>query len=212
ERLAVTARTRGRGRGAGAPSGAGGGLPPGPAGTALRPRLAGDQFAVLTPASTVRSYALAARLLTTLAEPYRLPGATVHLSATAGLAALAGAGSVDDVLRRADLALLRAKRAGVGRVEWYDESMAAALLRSTTLDQGLPGAVERGELDLVYQPVIELAYQYPVGAEALLRWRHPKLGTVSPTELIPVAENLGLADEVGGWVLHRACRQLSSWL
>jgi EAL domain-containing protein (putative c-di-GMP-specific phosphodiesterase class I) len=60
--------------------------------------------------------------------------------------------------------------------------------------------------------VIELAYQYPVGAEALLRWRHPKLGTVSPTELIPVAENLGLADEVGGWVLHRACRQLSSWL
>src|SRR5262249_44878466 len=91
--------------------------------TDLPARLASDQFAVLTPASTVRSYALAARLLTTLAEPYRLPGATVHLSATAGLAALAGAGSVDDVLRRADLALLHAKRTGVGRVEWYDESM-----------------------------------------------------------------------------------------
>src|SRR5262249_33441267 len=83
---------------------AGGRRVPGGARAPLRARLASDQFAVLPPASTVRSYALAARLLTTLAEPYRLPGATVHLSATAGLAALAGAGSVDDVLRRADLA------------------------------------------------------------------------------------------------------------
>jgi EAL domain-containing protein (putative c-di-GMP-specific phosphodiesterase class I) len=90
--------------------------------------------------------------------------------------------------------------------------METALLRNTTLEQGLPDAVRRGELDLIYQPVIELAYQHPVGAEALLRWRHPKLGTVSPAELIPVAEDLGLADEIGEWVLHRACRQLSSWL
>jgi diguanylate cyclase (GGDEF)-like protein/PAS domain S-box-containing protein len=178
----------------------------------LPARLAGDQFAVLTPVGPVRSYALATRLLTVLTEPYRLPGTTVHLSATAGLAPLAGAGSVDEVLRRADLALLRAKRVGRGRVEWYDESMETALLRSTSLEQGLPGAVERGELDLVYQPVIELAYQHPVGAEALLRWRHPRLGTVPPAELIPIAEELGLADDVCDWVLHRACRQLSSWL
>jgi diguanylate cyclase (GGDEF)-like protein/PAS domain S-box-containing protein len=177
----------------------------------LPARLGGDQFAVLTPLGAVRSYALATRLVTMLTEPYRLPGATVHLSATAGLAPLAGAGSVDDVLRRADLALVRAKRAGRGRVEWYDESMEAALLRNTALEQGLPGVVERGELDLVYQPVIELACQHPVGAEALLRWRHPKLGTVLPTELIPIAEDLGQADGIGAWVLHRACRQLSSW-
>jgi diguanylate cyclase (GGDEF)-like protein/PAS domain S-box-containing protein len=177
----------------------------------LPARVAGDQFAVLTPLGAVRSFALATRLVTVLTEPYRLPGATVHLSATAGLAPLAGTGSVDDVLRRADLALVRAKRAGRSRVEWYDESMEAALLRNTALEQGLPGVVERGELDLVYQPVIELANQHPVGAEALLRWRHPKLGTVSPTELIPIAEDLGLADGIGAWVLHRACRQLSSW-
>jgi diguanylate cyclase (GGDEF)-like protein/PAS domain S-box-containing protein len=177
----------------------------------LPARMAGDQFAVLTPLGAVRSFALATRLVTVLTEPYRLPGATVHLSATAGLAPLAGAGSVDDVLRRADLALVRAKRAGRGRVDWYDESMEAALVRNTALEQGLPGVVERGELDLVYQPVIELAYQHPVGAEAFLRWRHPKLGTVSPTELIPIAEDLGLADGIGAWVLHRACRQLSSW-
>jgi EAL domain-containing protein (putative c-di-GMP-specific phosphodiesterase class I) len=97
-------------------------------------------------------------------------------------------------------------------VEWYDESMEMALLRRISLEQELPGAVGRGELDLVYQPVIELTYQHPVGAEALLRWRHPRLGTVSPTELVPIAEDLGLADEIGEWVLRRACRQLSSWL
>jgi diguanylate cyclase (GGDEF)-like protein/PAS domain S-box-containing protein len=178
----------------------------------LPARLAGDQFAVLTPVGSVRAYALAGRLATVLGEAYRLPGATLRLSANVGLAEVAGAGSVDEVLRRADLALLRAKRAGRGCVEWYDKSMEAALLRRMTLEQELPGAIGRGELDLVYQPVIELANHHPVGAEALLRWRHPRLGPVPPTELIPVAEDLGLADEVGGWVLHQACRQLSSWL
>jgi diguanylate cyclase (GGDEF)-like protein/PAS domain S-box-containing protein len=178
----------------------------------LPARLAGDQFAVLTPAGSVRAYALATRLLTVLGEPYRLPGATLRLSANVGLAEVAGAGSVDEVLRRADLALLRAKRAGRGCVEWYDKSMEAALLRRMTLEQELPGAIDRGEFDLVYQPVIELGYRHPVGAEALLRWRHPRLGPVPPTEVIAVAEDLGLADDVGAWVLHRACRQLSSWL
>jgi diguanylate cyclase (GGDEF)-like protein/PAS domain S-box-containing protein len=181
----------------------------------LAARLSGERFAVLTPVGVVRAYSLATRLLTMLTEPYRLPGVTVHLSASIGLALITGADGVDDVLRRADLALLRAQRDGRdgrGRVEWYDESMEAALLRGVTLEQELPGAVGRGELDLVYQPILELAYQRPVGAEALLRWRHPTIGTVAPTELIAVAEKLGLVDEIGDWVLHRACRQLSGWL
>jgi diguanylate cyclase (GGDEF)-like protein/PAS domain S-box-containing protein len=178
----------------------------------LPARLAGDQFAVLTPAGSILAYALASRLVTVLSEPYQLPGVTAHLSATVGLAEVAGAGSVDEVLRRADLALLRAKRTGRGCVEWYDKSMESALLRRMALERELPGAIDRGELDLVYQPVLELAHRRPVGAEALLRWRHPRLGAVPPTELIPVAEDLGLADEISRWVLHRACRQLSSWL
>jgi diguanylate cyclase (GGDEF)-like protein/PAS domain S-box-containing protein len=174
-------------------------------------RLGGDEFLVLTGTGQVRAYALAMRLLTVLGEPYRLPGATVHLTATIGLAEVSGASTVDEVLGRADLALRRAKRAGRGRVEWYDESMAAALLRRMTLEQELPGAPTRGELDLVYQPVVELAYRNPVGVEALLRWRHPRLGTVLPAEVVPVAEELGLADELAAWVLHRACRQLAEW-
>jgi diguanylate cyclase (GGDEF)-like protein len=181
----------------------------------LPARLSGERFAVLTPVGVVRAYSLATRLLTMLTEPYRLPGVTAHLSASIGLALITGGDGVDDVLRRADLALLRAQRDGRdgrGRVEWYDESMEAALLRGVTLEQELPGAVARGELDLVYQPILELTFQRPVGAEALLRWRHPRIGTVAPTELMSVAEKLGLADEVGDWVLHRACRQLSGWL
>jgi diguanylate cyclase (GGDEF)-like protein/PAS domain S-box-containing protein len=181
-------------------------------GLGLAARLAGDQFGVLTPDGSVRAYALASRLATMLGEPYRLPGTTVRVSATLGLAEVAGAGSVEEVLRRADLALLRAKRAGRGSVEWYDQSMESALLRRMTLEQELPGAIGRGELDLVYQPVLELSHRRPVGAEALLRWLHPRLGPVPPTELISVAEDLGLADEIGEWVLHRACRQLSSWV
>jgi diguanylate cyclase (GGDEF)-like protein len=178
----------------------------------LSARLGGDQFAVLTRTPPVRAYSLATRLLTMLTEPYRLPGATVHLSAHVGLTALTGTSSVDEVLRRADLALLRAAQSGNGRVEWYDESMEGHLLRQMSLEQELPGVVRRGELDLVYQPIIELAYRQPVGVESLLRWRNPRLGNVPPDELIPVAQRLGLADEIGGWVLHRACRQLSSWL
>ncbi len=174
-------------------------------------RLGGDRFAVVTPTSTVRAYTLATRLVTILGEAYRLPGATVHLSASAGLAQLDGGTDMDEALRRADLARRGAERAGPGRVEWYDESMERIMARRMALEQELPGVVKRGELDLVYQPVIELAYQHPVGIESLLRWRHPRLGTIPPAEVIPVAEDLGVLDEIGEWVLHRACRQLSQW-
>ena len=90
--------------------------------------------------------------------------------------------------------------------------MEARLLRRSAIQQELPGALGRGELDLAYQPIIELPSGRPVGVEALLRWRHPKLGSVPPAELLPIAEELGLLDEIGEWVLHWACRQLSSWM
>jgi EAL domain-containing protein (putative c-di-GMP-specific phosphodiesterase class I) len=147
-----------------------------------------------------------------LAEPIALPGTTVHLTASVGLADLAGGGNVDDVLRRADLALHRAKQLGRGRVEWHDEKMEFDLLRRMTLEQELPGVVSRGELDLVYQPVLDLAEERPLGVEALLRWRHPRLGTLLPGDIIPVAEHIGATDEIGAWVLSQACRQLAAWL
>jgi diguanylate cyclase (GGDEF)-like protein len=176
-------------------------------------RLDGDMFAVATGCGAVQAHLLATRLLTILTEPYALPGTLLHLSASAGLAELQPGVAADETLRRAGLALrITRRRAGNGAVEWYDESAEAQLRRRLDIEHELPGAVSRGELDLVYQPIVELASGRPVGAEALLRWRHPRLGTVPPGEFIPIAEELGLLDEAGQWVLHWACRQLSGWL
>jgi EAL domain-containing protein (putative c-di-GMP-specific phosphodiesterase class I) len=89
--------------------------------------------------------------------------------------------------------------------------MEIRLLRRSALEQDLPHAVARGELDLAFQPVMDLPSGRLVGVEALLRWRHRGLGTVPPAELLPVAEDLGLIGELGEWVLHWACRRLSAW-
>ncbi|MEO3781346.1 EAL domain-containing protein [Micromonospora sp. B11E3] len=173
-------------------------------------RLVGDEFGVLTDAGPVLAYALGARLVAALGEPYRVAGEEVRLRVSVGLAELTGAGP-DDVLRQADLARRRAAQLGGDRVDWYDAYLEEQLVRRLDLERELPGAVARGELDLVYQPVLGLADRLPVGAEALLRWRSPVLGTVLPAELLPVAEDLDLMGEVGRWVLDRACRQLADW-
>jgi diguanylate cyclase (GGDEF)-like protein len=174
-------------------------------------RLSADEFGVATRGSPVQAYALASRLSTMLSQPYELPAATVHLSASVGIAELAGADSAGDALSRAALALRRARQGCRGRIEWHDEALEAALVHRMTLEQDLPGVVTRGELDLVYQPVLDLVEGHPVGAEALLRWRHPVLGSLAAADFVPVAEEVGLIAEIGEWVLHRACRQLSSW-
>ncbi|WP_432987964.1 EAL domain-containing protein [Dactylosporangium sp. CA-233914] len=184
---------------------------------ALPARLGPAAFAVLTEAPLVHAFALATRLATALAQPFHLPQHTVHLSADVGVADLPGAGSAEEALRHADVARRRARQASRGRdggrVECYDKSFEAALVRRTEIEQQLPGVIGRGELDLVFQPIAELATRQPVGVEALLRWRHPRLGTIAPAEFLPIAEDLGggTADEIGSWVLHSACRQLSSW-
>ncbi|MGC4867271.1 EAL domain-containing protein [Micromonospora sp. DT53] len=170
----------------------------------------GTGFAVVTAVGPVLAYALGTRLLSALSPPYRLTGAMLRVQTSIGLAEVSGAGPAD-VLRQAELARRRAVQLGRDRVEWYDAFLEEQLVRRLDLERELPGAVARGELDLVYQPVVDLADGQPVGAEALLRWRSPVLGTVLPAELLPVAEDLDLVGELEWWVLDRACRQLSNW-
>ncbi|GHJ56158.1 hypothetical protein Nm8I071_54650 [Nonomuraea sp. TT08I-71] len=173
-------------------------------------RLTDTEFAVLTDVGPVLAYALGTRLLAALAEPCPRPGGASRIRASVGLAETTG-GEPEDVLRQADLARRRAVQLGRDRVEWYDAYLEEQLVRRLDLERELPGAVARGELDLVYQPVLALADRLPVGTEALLRWRSPVLGTVLPEELLPVAADLDLLGELGRWVLDRACRQLADW-
>ncbi|MFU8871084.1 putative bifunctional diguanylate cyclase/phosphodiesterase [Micromonospora sp. SL4-19] len=173
-------------------------------------RLTDAEFAVLTDVGPVVAYALAGRLLTALTEPYAGTGGVTRIRVSVGLAETTG-GDPEDVLRQADLARRRAVQLGRDRVEWYDAYLEEQLVRRLDLERELPGAVARGELDLVYQPVLALADRQPVGIEALLRWRSPVLGTVLPDELVPVAADLDLLGELGRWVLDRACRQLADW-
>ena len=174
-------------------------------------RLGGDEFAVLTTDGAVLAYALATRIATVLAEPQPLPGTVIELHASIGLAELAGGSDSDEVLRHADLARRRARQLGLDRVEWYDPDVEMALNRRMDLEKQLLGAIERHELDLVFQPVVSLRDERPAGVEALLRWRHPQFGTILPNEILPIARAVGIAPEIDEWVLDAACRHLRAW-
>jgi diguanylate cyclase (GGDEF)-like protein len=175
-------------------------------------RLGGDEFAVLMWARPNEAKGAAARLLKVLGRPYEQPSGTVFLSVSIGLASCASASDVTTLMRNADLALRSAKQRGKNRVELYDIGYDQELRRRTTLEHELRGAIDRDELYLQFQPVVMLPEVRPVGAEALLRWRHPELGSVGPDEFIPVAEECGMIEKLDRWVLHQACHQLSRWL
>ncbi|WP_433394011.1 putative bifunctional diguanylate cyclase/phosphodiesterase [Micromonospora sp. KLBMP9576] len=175
-------------------------------------RLGGDEFAVLMHGRPAEADRVAERLLGVLGRAYDQPEGPVFLSVSIGVAGWAGEPDVELLLRHADLALRYAKQRGKNRIERYDAAYDKLLRRRSTLEHELRGAIERDELRLVFQPVASLPSVRPVGAEALLRWRHPVLGNVGPDEFIPLAEECGMIAKLGAWVLHQACQQLSRWL
>ena len=182
------------------------------AGADVPARIGDTRLAVLTHGGAIRAHLLASQLVTVLTAPYDdVPGAAAHLSVWAGMSDLDAGTDVDEVLRRAALALRAVASGPPGAVEWYDVEMEARLLRRSTLEQDLPYALDRHELHLRYQPVIELATSRPVGVEAVLSWRHPSLGDVPAAELLPLADDLGLLGELRTWVLRLAGRQLADW-
>ncbi|MEV0714761.1 bifunctional diguanylate cyclase/phosphodiesterase [Asanoa sp. NPDC050611] len=175
-------------------------------------RLGGDEFAVLMWARPHEAQGAAERLLGVLNKPYEQKSGRVFLSVSIGVAGAETATDDTTLLQHADLALRYAKQRGKNRVERYHASYDQLLRRRTTLEHEMRGAIDRGELHLAFQPVVIMPSVRPVGAEALLRWHHPELGTVRPDEFIPIAEECGMIAKLGAWVLHQACHQLSRWL
>lgn len=184
-------------------------------GADLFARLGGDEFAILFegPFAGDRARACADRILFSLREPLPLETGPVRASVSMGIANHHALAEFDPVslLKRADIALYAAKAAGRGRACILNPEMDRNAQRRQMLLQGLTTAMEAGEFFLVFQPIVDLADHGIRGFEALLRWRHPEIGLVSPAEFIPIAEESGLIVEIGRWVVQQACREAARW-
>jgi diguanylate cyclase (GGDEF)-like protein/PAS domain S-box-containing protein len=180
-------------------------------------RIGGDEFAVLVESDgdlLTEADAIAARLLEAMAQPVEIRGVPMIVTTSIGIAVASGhddGDHPDDLLRDADTAMYGAKAAGRNRAVRYDPSMRAAVLTHAQLRTDLRLAVERNELAMRYQPIVELASGRVAGFEALLRWDHPTRGMLDPDDFVPIAEETGAIVEVGEWALRTACRDAHRW-
>ena len=177
-------------------------------------RLGGDEFALLqTISGHAEATALAARITQALAQPYQLAPRHIRCSASLGVAVQFGPGmAAETMLARADLALASAKREGIGRFMAFRAEMEGEAQQRRALQAELVVALTEGLLHLAYQPKFAMEDGRLEGVEALLRWRHPERGDISPGEFVPLAEEAGLAMPLARFVLTRATSQIRTWL
>jgi diguanylate cyclase (GGDEF)-like protein len=180
----------------------------------LLARLGGDEFVILLtellePGDALR---VAERIQDSLRSPFELAGREVIISTSIGIAFnTADANHAEEMLRHADIAMYRAKEKGKAQFQVFDEAMHEHASKKLQLETEMRQALERGEFEVHYQPIVELQTTRLDGFEALVRWKHPTLGIVSPAEFIPMAEESGLILPLGKWILYESCRQLREW-
>jgi diguanylate cyclase (GGDEF)-like protein/PAS domain S-box-containing protein len=187
---------------------------------ALRPadtvaRIGGDEFIVLCEGleSADDAVMLAARARNAVSAPFSTEAAAIDVTVSIGVAITDGkdGATPDSLFRDADEAMYKAKREGPNVVELFDAALRGAAASRLALLSELRHAETKGELRLVYQPIMAMANEEMVGVEALLRWQHPSRGLVAPDEFVPFAERSGMIIDIGAWVLREGCQQLAAW-
>ena len=178
-------------------------------------RFGGDEFTVLCESvgGVLEAVGVADRLQRELAEPVYAGGAELRLSASIGIAIAEPGDEMNSsrLVEDADAAMYRAKERGGARTELFDMAMRERAVEELSIEQELQRGLERGELRLFYQPIVNLENGEMVGAEALIRWEHPERGLLTPDKFLPVAEESGLIVQVGSWAVGEACRRLRDW-
>ncbi|MEE9293000.1 MAG: diguanylate cyclase, partial [Acidobacteriota bacterium] len=177
-------------------------------------RLGGDEFTVLITdiARGEDGARVARRILDAIAQPYRIDQHEFHISASIGISLFPHDGTdMDTLLKNADAAMYHAKEAGGGRYQFYNTSMNATALQRLSLETNLRKALERGELQLYFQPQVEATTRKVIGAEALIHWKHHDFGLVSNEFFMPLAEETGLVHAIGEWAFRTACEHNVAW-
>lgn len=180
---------------------------------AVLARLGGDEFAIVlsdTPDDNVAR--LAETVIQSLAMPFQIDGQQVRIGCSIGWSvAPEDADCAEQLLKTADLALYEAKELGRGLAQRYHNDMRTRAETKRAIETALPGALERGEFSLAFQPIMDAASEQVVAFEALLRWTHPMLGAMPPQRFIPAAEESGIIKQIGRWVIDAACREAATW-
>ena len=186
----------------------------GPAGRPLLARLAGDEFTIFFPdiECVADAERVARRVALAISEPFELHGHSVDIGASVGVAIAPDHGTaIEALMRAADIAMYRAKNNGGGRYCLFSEELAAEHQSKIDTEAALSEAVQRGEFLLALQPQLSLTSGEISGAEALLRWNHPREGMRAPGTFIPVAEQTGIIGEIGDWVIAEVASMLAAW-
>ncbi|MDH5572629.1 MAG: diguanylate cyclase, partial [Gammaproteobacteria bacterium] len=177
-------------------------------------RMGGDEFTLLFNNINKLQDAIeiAERILASLKEPFYIGNDVIFTDASIGLCMVTNRyHNADDMIRDADIAMYRAKSSGKGRIDVFNPDMHEEALEIMQIENDLRVAIEKNQLEVYYQPIIDVGHNCIEGFEALLRWHHPTLGNIPPDRFIPVAESSRQIQELGEWVLEQSCRQISAW-